>query len=115
MDNDITIIKKCYKVLKKWMENFDEDDIKKQQEILEKIRNKLNNLLENIDLNREKEELAAWINEKYEDCSHLRGKIEWEGLDYFYYHYTTVPVSIDKLQEFYGSDACYCGNNCMDE
>lgn len=113
--DDLETIKKCNKILKQWICNDSDANklVENNFKLLTKLQNRLHDLLANINVERENEILKEWINEKYEDCQQLRNKIEWEGLSYFYYNYTTVPVSFDKLREFYIDATCYCGNNCI--
>lgn len=55
------------------------------------------------------EVLTNYIKSEWSTCNRLRGKVEWEGSDYFYNSYTTVPVSWGTFSRFIRSDECYCG------
>ena len=58
--------------------------------------------------------LKQYIEQEWEGCRGLRGKIDCEGSGYFYTSYTTVPVSHDVYSEFVdASETCYCGGTCV--
>lgn len=49
-------------------------------------------------------------------CQGFKGKVDWEGRDYYYHGYTTVPVPYEVYTEFVdGDDECWCGHCSLEE
>lgn len=95
-----------------------DNDVENNKEILQSIYEALKKKLKTSDKDEEEEEkekeneqetLKRYILREWEDCDELRGKIDWEGLGYFYNSYTSVPVSWETYSAFARSEDCICG------
>lgn len=93
-----------------------DNDVENNKEILQSIYEALKKKLKTPNKDEEKEEeeneqetLKRYILDEWQNCDELRGKIDWEGLDYFYNSYTSVPVSWETYTAFVISEDCFCG------
>lgn len=95
------------------IESFTDNDVEENKEALEQVYEALKKKLKPADLEEEEENseetLKQYILDNWKNCKRLRTKIEWEGRDYFYDSYTTVPVSWETYSQFARSDDCVCG------
>ncbi len=87
----------------------DQEEFKKKIEELQEQVKKLKKVEEEEEEQDSDEVLTNYIKSEWSTCNRLRGKVEWEGSDYFYNSYTTVPVSWETFSSFVRSDDCYCG------
>lgn len=59
---------------------------------------------------KESEALKDYILSNWDNCEKLRRKIGNEGTDYFYKHYTKVPVKYSTYCSFVNEEmTCWCG------
>lgn len=95
------------------IETFTDEYVEKNKQQLEQVHEALKKKLkvdsEDDEKKDSEETLKHYILDNWENCERLRAKIGWEGRDYFYDSYTTVPVSWETYSQFARSDDCVCG------
>lgn len=100
---------KRYKQILDEIDGLTDNDVENNKEILQNIQETLRKKLKEEEQD-EDEILKQYILDEWENCDGLRGKIDWEGLDYFYNSYTSVPVSWETYSNFARSVDCICDN-----
>lgn len=57
--------------------------------------------------------LVEWIIDQYTRCSAFKDKVDWEGVEYFYESYTTVPADYflyETMVDSITSGLCVCNH-----